>query len=333
MFLDDTSLQPGVDQPHPLPQRRRLDRHRGLQARDPYHDHRAGDPGQQRVLPDREDRQEQRGVPPARSRLREPRRAADGTRCSLRLPTGSRPRRLPHLDPHRRGVRAVRTHRPRDRSVQRLRRQPPAHAARDRQASRSRVQHPDRQHRAGSRRCRPACLGRGSRARRAARLSQRAGHRARSHGNDQLHDRLRHHRRRAGHRARQVQEARRRRHAEDRQRHRARRIAPARLWRDRDRRHHRVHRRERHHRGRADAARGGPRRLRLRVHPAERQAVDHVAGPPPDDGCGTAVHQRRDLQDGQHAQRGDRRGHRARVHRRMEARAQGGRDLPRRQQA
>ena len=98
-------------------------------------------------------------------------------------------------------------------------------------------------------------------------------------------------------------------------------------------RHHRLHRHQRHHRGRADAARRGRRRLRLRVHAAERQALDHVAGPPPDDGRGAAVHQRRDLQDGEHAQRGDRRGHRARVHRRLEARAQGGRDLPRRQQA
>ena len=58
-----------------------------------------------------------------------------------------------------------------------------------------------------------------ARARRAARLSQRAGDRARADRHDRLHDGLRHHRHRAGHRARQVQEARRRRDDEDRQQH------------------------------------------------------------------------------------------------------------------
>ena len=54
-------------------------------------------------------------------------------------------------------------------------------------------------------------LGRARRARRAARLPQRAGDRARADRDDRLHDGLRHDRRRAGHRARQVQEAGRRR--------------------------------------------------------------------------------------------------------------------------
>ena len=94
-------LQPGVDQPDPLPQRRRLDRHRGLQTRDSHHDHRPGDPGQQRLVPDREDHQEQRGLSPARPRLCEPRCAPDGPRRPLRFPAGSRSRRLPHVDPHR----------------------------------------------------------------------------------------------------------------------------------------------------------------------------------------------------------------------------------------
>ena len=55
------------------------------------------------------------------------------------------------------------------------------------------------------------------RARRAARLPQRAGHRARADRHDRLHDGLRYHRRRAGHRAGEVQEAGRRRVDEDRQ--------------------------------------------------------------------------------------------------------------------
>ena len=52
-----------------------------------------------------------------------------------------------------------------------------------------------------------------------ARLPQQPGHRARAHRHHRLHDGLRHHRHRAGHRAHQVQEAGRRRHAEDRQQH------------------------------------------------------------------------------------------------------------------
>ena len=64
---------------------------------------------------------------------------------------------------------------------------------------------------------REAVVGRCGRARRGFRLPQRAGHGARADRHDRLHDGLRHDRRRARHRARQVQEARRRRHDEDRQ--------------------------------------------------------------------------------------------------------------------
>ena len=77
--------------------------------------------------------------------------------------------------------------------------------------------------RAGSRRdelaSRPRCerLGRRGRARRAARLPQRAGHRARADRHDRPADGLRHHRRRARLRAREVQEARGRRLLQDRQ--------------------------------------------------------------------------------------------------------------------
>ena len=73
----------------------------------------------------------------------------------------------------------------------------------------------------GSLRRRQDVVGRCGGARRAARLPQRAGDRAGADRHDRLHDGLRHDRRRAGHRARQVQEAGRRRDDEDRQPDRA----------------------------------------------------------------------------------------------------------------
>ena len=108
-------------------------------------------------------------------------------------------------------------------------------------------------------------LGRVRRARRAARLPQRAGHRARAHRHHRLHDGLRHDRRRAGHRARQVQEARRRRADEDRQQHRADGAREARLHAGAGQGHHRLHRRERDDRGRAAPQGQGPAGVRLRV--------------------------------------------------------------------
>ena len=69
----------------------------------------------------------------------------------------------------------------------------------------------------GSLRRRQGVVGRCGGARRAVRLPQRAGDRAGADRHHRLHDGLRHHRRRAGHRAGQVQEAGRRRDDEDRQ--------------------------------------------------------------------------------------------------------------------
>ena len=77
-------------------------------------------------------------------------------------------------------------------------------------------------------------VGRRGRDRRAARLPQCAGHRARADRHHRLHDGLRHDRRRAGHRARQVQEAGGRRADEDRQRHGADGARQARLLRAAD---------------------------------------------------------------------------------------------------
>ncbi len=57
---------------------------------------RPGDPRRKLVVPDAGDRAQREGVPPARPRLREPRRAADGARARVRLGRGPRLRRCDH---------------------------------------------------------------------------------------------------------------------------------------------------------------------------------------------------------------------------------------------
>ncbi len=78
---------------------------------------------------------------------------------------------------------------------------------------------------------------------------------------------------------------------------------------------------------------GAHRDLRLRVQAAPRRAVARLHGAHADDGRGAAVPERRDLQDGEHA--GD--GHGGRdhehLHRRLAARPEGDRHLPRRLEA
>ena len=64
-------------------------RHRRLQGHGRGRLHRPGDPGRQRRLPDGEDRRELAPLPPARHRLRQPRRPAHGPGPSLRLGRGS----------------------------------------------------------------------------------------------------------------------------------------------------------------------------------------------------------------------------------------------------
>ena len=94
-------------------------------------------------LPDAQDRGELAQVPPARARLRQPRRAADEPRPRLRLGRGAQLRRGPHRDHARRGVQAVGHHRPRPRRpVRRVQDQRGAVPARHRQAPRRRVPHP-----------------------------------------------------------------------------------------------------------------------------------------------------------------------------------------------
>ena len=168
---------------------------------------------------------------------------------------------------------------------------------------------------------------------RALRLPQRAGDRARADRHHRLHDGLRHDRRRAGHRAREVQEARRRRVDEDRQPDRADGAREARLHRAADQGHRRLHRSERDDRRRAGPEGRAPAGVRLRVQGAQGRAVDPLHGPHPDDGRDAAVHLGRDLEDGQHAERSDRRGDHGGLHRVVAARREGRLDLPRRQQA
>ena len=166
---------------------------------------------------------------PARPRLRQPGRAADGARPRLRLRRGPRLRgrdlgdhdraRLPQVGRHGRPHRAVRRVRPQ------LRR----HAARDPQAPRRGRQH--RLERGAGRhaRGRPAGVGRRAHAGRGPRLPQRPGRRDRAHGHDQLHDGLRHDRHRARLLAGQVEAPGRRRRHHDRQPDRADRAREARL--------------------------------------------------------------------------------------------------------
>ena len=81
-------VQPRVDQPPQVPPRGRRARRRAVRARRRRHVPRAGDPRRLLVVPDAADRGQREGVPPARARLREPRRAADGARPPVRLGRG-----------------------------------------------------------------------------------------------------------------------------------------------------------------------------------------------------------------------------------------------------
>ena len=94
-----------------------------------------------------------------------------------------------------------------------------------------------------------------------------------------------------------------------------------------------LHRREGDDRGRSAPQARAPRDLRLRLPGARRQALDPLDGPHQDDGGGAAVPVRRHLEDRQHADRRDARGHPAGLHRGLAAGAQGDRRLPRRLQA
>ena len=83
MHLDNSRLQPCQPEPDAVPRRGGQLRRGELPARGRDHVHRPGDPGRRVRLPDRQDRRERAGLPPARARLREPRRPADGPRPAI----------------------------------------------------------------------------------------------------------------------------------------------------------------------------------------------------------------------------------------------------------
>ena len=117
-------LQPGVDQPHGVPRRRRRVRGRRLPPRRARDAHRAGDHRHAGQLPDQADRRQRARLPPARAGLHEPRLAADVPGPRVRLRRGPRVGRGDHGAAAGRGLRAVGAHgRPR-RRLRRLRGRP-----------------------------------------------------------------------------------------------------------------------------------------------------------------------------------------------------------------
>ena len=137
---------------------------------------------------------------------------------------------------------------------------------------------------------------------------------------DRLHDGLRHDGRRAGPRAREVQEARRRRDDQDRQPDGPPRAHAPRLLGRGDARDREVHRREGHDRGRPRPQGRAPAGLRLRLQGPRRHALDRPDGARAHDVGRPALPLGRDQQDGQHAERRDGRGDRRRLHAGLEAR-------------
>ena len=158
-------VQPREHQPAEVPRRRRHLRRRGLQAHGRGDVHRAGDPRRQRRLPDREDRREQPQVPPARPRLRQPRRAAHGAGHAVRLRRRSRVGGGAHRADDRSRLRHERAHRGPHGSVRRLRRQRRRHATTCCACTAPRRPRSTKTRAAGAPRRRAAGVGRSGRAR------------------------------------------------------------------------------------------------------------------------------------------------------------------------
>ena len=89
-------LQPGVPEPHEVPQRRRRVRRRGLPARGGHHHPGAGNHRRLRQLPHPADRAQQPRLPAAGAGLRQPGRAAHVPGPGLRQRRGPRLRRRHH---------------------------------------------------------------------------------------------------------------------------------------------------------------------------------------------------------------------------------------------
>ena len=170
------------------------------------------------TLPDREDRAELARLPPARPRLREPRHAADAAWASRTTPTRAARSR-------RRSPRSCAATPTASSAEMAASKGPFPGFAKNREPMlRVMRMHRDAAYAIDRDKCPERALARGLRglgrrgaARRAARLPQRAGHRARADRHDRPADGLRHDRHRARLRAREVQEARRRRLLQDRQ--------------------------------------------------------------------------------------------------------------------
>ena len=201
-------LQPGQPEPDEVPARRRHLRRRAVRQGRRARHHGDGHLDLLRRLPDRVDRPDHAGLPPARHRLRQPRRAADGRRPRLRLRRRTVDGSSHHLADDRRVLPSLGGAGRRGRPVQRLRPQRLRPPAGDAQAPVGQRRLPQRRHprQAGARRRSPR-VGPGGRARCEERLPQRAGLRAGTDRHHRLHDGLRHHRHRARLLAGQVQEA------------------------------------------------------------------------------------------------------------------------------
>ena len=239
------------------------------------HDHGAGDPRRQRGLSHAQDRGELAPLPAARHGLREPRRAADVTRPRVRLAGGPVLRGGADRDHDRRGAIASRRSSPAT-TVARSSSTPKNESS----FLRVIAKHRDAAYRIPTSDSVPADLHRGTPSRPGttpATLGKEHGYRnaqisaARAHRHDRVHDGLRHHRDRAGHRARQVQEARRRGLPQARQRDRPGRAAQARLHGGPGRGDRRVHQRARDDRGRAGAR--SPSTCRSSTAPSSRSTA------------------------------------------------------------
>ena len=166
-------VQPRVAQPDEVPPRGRRARRRGVRARGRHRVPRAGDHRRLLVVPDAGDRAQRARLPPARPRLREPRRAADGARPALRLRRGARVRRGHHGAHDRPRLPQVGRDRVPHGPVRRLPAERGRDDRRDREAPRGGRQH--RAHRLGAGRPALGCpQGLGRRARRSARSTASA---------------------------------------------------------------------------------------------------------------------------------------------------------------
>ena len=120
-------LQPGLAQPDEIPPRGRQLRRRGLRARGRHRLPRPGDRRRLLQLPDRGDHRQRQRLPPARPRLRQPRRPADVGRPALRLRRGPQRRRRDHgADDRPRLPPVGADRRRRDRALRRVREEPRA---------------------------------------------------------------------------------------------------------------------------------------------------------------------------------------------------------------